>query len=181
MTDSGRSFLAIYLRDHRAGAVAGRRLAQRLAKQNPYPQWAPLRGVAREIQADEATLVDLLEHFGIAEGVLKNMAAAAMETVERLKPNGRPFRYSPLSLVLELESLMSGVTAKRRLWVSLEKLNRPTPAGIDFEELDRRAVDQLNTLAALHDTAARLAFLDDQAHSGDTKRSSVHLRDTGAV
>ncbi|HKZ18566.1 MAG TPA: hypothetical protein VJQ57_00490 [Acidimicrobiia bacterium] len=165
MVDSARRFLAIYLRDHRAGAVAGRRLARRLAKANHHPQWESLRTVAREIEADEMTLVVLMKMFGVAEGVIKKAAAAAMEAIVGLKPNGRLVRYSPLSRVVELESLISGVAAKRRLWVSLRQLARQGNglAGVDLEELDRRAVDQLNILASLHDTAARLAFLEDQS------------------
>ena len=181
MADSARRLLAIYLRDHRAGAVAGRRLARRLAKENRHPQWESLRTVAREIEADETTLVVLMKILGVAEGVIKKVAAAGMEAIEGLKPNGRLVRYSPLSRVVELESLMSGVTAKRRLWVSLRPLARDGNglAGVDFDELDRRAVDQLNILAWLHDTAARLAFLEDPAPP--TANRSRSAKDAGAV
>jgi hypothetical protein len=55
MTKPGR-LLEIYLRDHRAGAVAGRRLAKRLYKENPESQWAPLQEIARKIKEDETTL-----------------------------------------------------------------------------------------------------------------------------
>ncbi len=173
MSESARRLLAIYLRDHRAGAVAGRRLAQRLAKENSH--WTKLPSVAGEIEADETTLVLLMKTFGVSEGTLKKVTAASLELVERLKPNGQLVGYSPLSRVLELESLMSGVTAKRRLWASLRKLAQlgDTLDGIDFEELDRRAVDQLSTLASLHDTAVGLAFLDDEAESGEVKGASV--------
>ncbi len=173
MSESARRLLAIYLRDHRAGAVAGRRLAQRLAKENSH--WTKLPSVAGEIEADETTLVLLMKTFGVSEGTLKKVTAASLELVERLKPNGQLVGYSPLSRVLELESLMSGVTAKRRLWASLRELVRrgDTLDGIDFEELDRRAVDQLSTLASLHDTAVGLAFLDDEAESGEVKGASV--------
>ena len=162
MTRSKRRLLDIYLRDHRAGAVAGRRLAKRLARENPHPQWTPLREVAREINADETTLEIIMKLLGVSEGTLKKVAAVAIELVERLKPNGRLVGYSSLSRVVELESLMSGVIAKRRLWVSLRQLAQEgdgTLRRMDFEELDRRAVHQLTTLASLHDSAARIAFL----------------------
>ena len=153
--------LAIYLRDHRAGAVAGRRLAYRLAEENPDPRWAALRKVAQEIAADEIILVDVMKVLGVSEGIFKNLAAAAMETVERLKPNGRLLAYSPLSRVLEIESLISGVAAKRRLWPSLRQLAGEGDhlAEIDFEALDRRALDQLTALDSLHERAALLAFV----------------------
>jgi hypothetical protein len=100
--------------------------------------------------------------LGVSEGVFKKVAAVAVEKVGHLKPNGRLIGYSPLSRVVELESLMAGIIAKRRLWVSLRQLaqdaNRSLP-GIDFEELDARATDQLTTLASLHEEAARIAFL----------------------
>ncbi|HEY7583828.1 MAG TPA: hypothetical protein VIB78_09440 [Acidimicrobiia bacterium] len=160
MTESGR-LLAIYLRDHRAGAVAGRRLAYRLAKENP--QWAALRKVAQEIAADEIRLIDVMNVLGVSEGIFKNVAAAAMETAERLKPNGRLLAYSPLSRVLEIESLISGVAAKLRLWASLRQLAGEGDhlAEIDFEELDRRALDQLTALASLHESAVLLAFMPE--------------------
>jgi hypothetical protein len=161
MTEPGR-LLEIYLRDHRAGAVAGRRLAKRLYKENPESQWAPLREIARKIKEDETTLDLAMRMLGVSEGVFKKMTAVAVEKVGRLKPNGRLIGYSPLSRVVELESLMAGIIAKRRLWVSLRQLaqdaNRSLP-GIDFEELDARATDQLTTLASLHEEAARIAFL----------------------
>ena len=159
MTES-RRLLDIYLRDHRAGAVAGRRLAKRLAKENLESQWAMLHKVAREIQEDETTLDIAMRMLGVTEAVLKNLAAVAIEKVGQLKPNGRLLSYSPLSRVVELESLMSGIVAKRRLWVSLRQfaLDHNSLPGIDFEKLEARAADQLSTLASLHEKAARMAF-----------------------
>ena len=178
MTEPG-PLLDIYLRDHRAGAVAGRRLAERLYRKNPESQWAPLQKIAREIEEDETTLVITMRMLGVSEAVLKNLAAVAIEKVGHLKPNGRLLSYSPLSRVVELESLMSGLIAKRRLWVSLRQFardaNRSLP-GIDFEELEARAAEQLTTLASLHEKAARIAFSaeeddsfepDSIAHAGD--------------
>jgi hypothetical protein len=167
MTEPGR-LLDIYLRDHRAGAVAGRRLARRLCRENPESQWAPLQKIGREIEEDETTLDITMRMLGVSEAVLKNLAAAAVEKVGQLKPNGRLLGYSPLSRVVELESLMSGIIAKRRLWVSLRQFardaNRSLP-GIDFEELEARADEQLTTLASLHEMAARIAFSQEEIAS----------------
>jgi hypothetical protein len=160
MTEPGR-LLEIYLRDHRAGAVAGRRLAKRLCRENTESQWAPLRKIAREIEEDETTLDITMRMLGVSEAVLKNLAAAAIEKVGQLKPNGRLLSYSPLSRVVELESLMSGIIAKSRVWVSLRQFARDAHRslpGIDFEELEARAAEQLTTLASLHEKAARIAF-----------------------
>jgi hypothetical protein len=167
MTEPGR-LLDIYLRDHRAGAMAGRRLAKRVARENPESQWAPLQTIVREIEEDETSLDITMRMLGVSEAVLKSLAAVAIEKVGQLKPNGRLLGYSPLSRVVELESLMSGIIAKCRLWVSLRQFardaNRSLP-GIDFEELAARAAEQLTTLASLHEKAARIAFSAEEEGS----------------
>jgi hypothetical protein len=82
------------------------------------------------------------------------------ERLARLKPNGRLTGYSDLSRVIEAESLMAGVVAKQRLWVSLERTVRAQPAlnGYDFTALAARAERQLDQLRMFHEQAAEVAF-----------------------
>ena len=87
----------------------------------------------------------------------KRVLAQGVERVGRLKLNGRLVGYSPLSRVLELEALMSGVQAKRGLWQALRQ-SEFTVGDVDLSELERRVVEQLDALSGIHEQAARLAF-----------------------
>ena len=49
---------------------------------------------------------------------LKELVALAGEKVGRLKPNGQVRGYSPLSRLLELETLSVGISGKLALWRS---------------------------------------------------------------
>jgi hypothetical protein len=65
-----------------------------------------------------------------------------MEKLGRLKLNGRLTGYSPLSRLLELETLHLGITGKRELWRALERALGNDVPGFEFEELARRAERQ---------------------------------------
>jgi hypothetical protein len=62
-----------------------------------------------------------------------------------------------LHLLLELEMLTSGVTAKSRLWVALESFGNEL-SGIDLDSLKGRAIEQLEVLERIHKPAALRAF-----------------------
>ncbi len=88
----------------------------------------------------------------------KRVLAQGVERVGRLKLNGRLVGYSPLSRVLELEALMSGVQAKRGLWRALRQSGEFTGGDVDLSDLERRAIEQLDALSGIHEQAARLVF-----------------------
>ncbi len=143
----------IYLNDHRAGASGGTRLARRLAASNtPGPYAEKLRDVADSISIDTATLDAIRDAWGVDGGAVKRVGAIVMERVGRLKMNGHFLEYSPLSRVLEIEALMSGVQAKRQLWRSLGSLTttHPVLADFDFVLLEKRGDEQLAALEELH-------------------------------
>jgi hypothetical protein len=79
-----------------------------------------------------------------------------VERVARLKLNGSLIGYSPLSRVLELEALIAGVKAKRLLWDSLR--HTEAARGVDLDLMESRAKQQLDTLVAIHEEAAAIAF-----------------------
>ena len=54
-------------------------------------------------------------HLGARKRRWRMAGALLGERLARLKPNGKVFRYSPLSRVLELEGLIMGVTGKLQL------------------------------------------------------------------
>ncbi len=151
---------SIYLDDHWAGAGAGVALAKRLAAENEGTPWhVTLCQIAADIEADQQTLAKLRAAEPGGGGFsFKRVLAQGVERIGRLKLNGRLVGYSPLSRVLELEALMSGVQAKRGLWQALRQSGEFTVGDVDLSELERRAIEQLDALSGIHEQAARLAF-----------------------
>jgi hypothetical protein len=75
-----------------------------------------------------------------------------------LKLNGQLAGYSPLSRLVELESLYLGITGKRELWRALQRTLGTDARGFDFEELDRRAERQAADVEVHRLEAARMAL-----------------------
>lgn len=154
-------YLSTYLQDHRAGSEAGADLATRMRDQNlgtPHEDF--FVRLAEEIAEDVATLESLMESFDVSKATLKTAGAKVGEKLGRLKANEHVTSYSPLSRVLELEMLSSGVGGKLMLWDSLhavsgddERLDAGVLAG-----LVERAESQLADLREHHRTAAHEAF-----------------------
>jgi hypothetical protein len=162
MTTSTIDYLETYLQDHRAGAEMGSDLAHRLADENmgtPYEDF--LVGLAQEIDQDVELLEDIMSRYGVSKSTLKTVGAKVGEKIARLKPNDQLSGYSPLSRVLELEGLRSGVQGKLALWDSLAKI-APTDERLDEEEvagLQAKAEHQLVGLREHHAMAAHEAFV----------------------
>jgi len=153
--------LTIYLNDHRAGAAAGTALARRLWRKNRSEPWSSqLKDIYKSIEADRATLDAVRVAVGATGGELGRLGALMFERASRLKPNGRLVGYSPLSRVLELEMLISGVQSKLRLWsaLGLSTAALPDLAAFDFLALGEQAAAQLETLREIHEWAATQPF-----------------------
>jgi hypothetical protein len=157
-----RKMLAIYLNDHMAGSVVGSRLAMRVARQNEDNDYGTkVAGVAREIEEDRATLRELMDRLGVKRQRLRLGVAWPVEKLMRLKPNGRLVRYSPLSRVLELETLTMGITGKLELWRSMEAIEDGSKMpGFDFDRLIERAEAQRDLVEDLRVRAAREALTE---------------------
>ncbi|MGW3819828.1 hypothetical protein [Streptomyces sp. NPDC005046] len=113
----GDELLAIYLNDHLTGATGGAHLARRAAQaQQREPALAEL---ARQIERDRQSLLRIMIDLQISTDYPKVALGWLAERAGRLKPNGHLFTRSPLSDVLELESLLVGVTAKAACWRTL--------------------------------------------------------------
>jgi len=153
-------YLGIYLNDHLAGAAGGVELARRLRSSNSGdPEMGePLARICAEIEADHETLVRLTERLGIRRDPLKPKLAIVAERLGRLKPNGHLRGYSPLSPVLELEILASGIGGKLQLWNALEQTFGNSLDGFDFHTLAERADRQGQEVEDLHMAAAKRAF-----------------------
>jgi hypothetical protein len=152
-------YLSIYLNDHLAGSVAGVELARRAADHHAgTAEGRVLAGVRDEIEADRQTLRDLMSALDIGESHYKPLAAWALERLGRLKPNGHLAGDSPLSPVVELEGLVTGVTGKMLLWRALERSLGGTVPGYDFGTLAERAESQRERLETLRLEAAPRAL-----------------------
>jgi hypothetical protein len=135
--------VGIYLRDHLAGSVAALELVERSARSNEANELGPfLTGLHAEITADQGALLDVMEALGVEPSRVKNGLAWAAEKAGRLKLNGRLLHYSPLSRVLELETLEAGIVGKRSLWTNLEALDDSRLGGVDLPRLVERAESQ---------------------------------------
>jgi hypothetical protein len=154
----GRRLLTGYLRDHRAGAAAGVRLARRIAEQATDPAGRDaLSGLATAIDEDRRRLDVVMDALGVEPSRFKQAVGVVGERLGRLKTNGTIWRRSPASDVLELEALAAGVLAKRSLWRTLATI-AVAPAPVGLEELTGRADEQLAAIGELHVAAARRAF-----------------------
>ena len=152
-----QSFLAIYLRDHHAAAVAGTRLARRIA--HPRGTTSDLSAVAFEIHEDLVALEAIMRSLGVERDRMKDAIARVGERLGRLKPNGRLRERSPLSDVLELETLLVGITGKRALWLSL-RASSAAPRD-DLDRLVERAESQMKTVEEARLHAVERAFGSD--------------------
>jgi hypothetical protein len=141
--DDRDRLVRIYLQDHLAGSVVALELLERSARSNGENELGVfLADLRREIVEDRNTLLDVMRTLGIEPSRVKNGVAWAAEKVGRLKLNGRLLRYSPLSRLLELETLEAGIVGKRSLWTNLEVLDDPRLAGVDLRRLVERAETQ---------------------------------------
>ena len=151
--------LDVYLNDHLAGAMGGIELCRRALRENSGTDLgAFLEGLLVEILEDRRVLEDVAARLDSDRSRLKPAAVWALEKAGRLKLNGQLRGYSPLSRLIELEALQSGVSAKRSLWQALQAAFRDEPRlrGLDFDLLIERANRQLTGIET-----QRLAAAED--------------------
>jgi hypothetical protein len=160
-------YLPIYLNDHYAGSTAGVELAKRAANNSrDNTEFGPaLAALAIEIDEDRDALKRIMDRLDVSEDRIKASIFWLGEKVGRLKPNGELLQFSPLSRVVELEGLITGVSGKLSLWRTLLELAERDDR-LDEGELEvlaGRAEDQLLRLHALRGAAGLIAFAGDIA------------------
>lgn len=157
MTD----LLAVYVRNHLAAGRGGIDLFRRVARNTEGTHAGPdVAAIAAEVDADLQSLLAIARELGITENKPFGLAARVGETLGRLKPNGTLVRRSPLTDLIELESLLDAVVAKLAGWNALLCVPdaRIGPSRDRLEELRTRALDQRTRLDRLHDDAAARVF-----------------------
>jgi hypothetical protein len=145
--------LEVYLNDHLTGAYGGAALARRMARSHADSRRAEeLRNLARDVEQDRDRLVRIMHHLGVPVRRYRTWLGLAGERAGRLKPNGTLVRRSPLSDLIELETMRTGVEGKAALWRALRALadNDPRLDPADLDRLAARAVTQARTLDRWH-------------------------------
>jgi hypothetical protein len=144
--------LRIYLNDHLMGSVAGLEMARRARAENEgNPVGEYLESFLEELQGDRATLKNVMRALGFKHDLLKQGMAWMGEKLGRLKLNGQLMGYSPLSRVVELESLCPGTEGRLALWRTLRALaGKDARLGrFDFSVHIHRAEQQRRALERL--------------------------------
>ena len=141
--------LRIYLQDHHAASAGGLALARRAL--------GPSHPLAQQIARDRDALERVMRQLSTSPSLMKVGMVRMAERVGRLKLNGKLFARSPLSSVVELETLVVGVRGKEALWTALERAD-VSLEDIDLEALAESARAQGVELEALRLSAAAEAF-----------------------
>ncbi|MER7677018.1 transaldolase [Streptomyces sp. NPDC096934] len=112
--------LAIYLNDHYAGATGGLELFRRAAQSRADSREATaLADLVQQVDEDRDQLAAIMAELGVSTSRSKAAAGWLAEKAGRLKPNGHFLSRSPLSDVMEAESMLLGVQGKAACWRTL--------------------------------------------------------------
>jgi hypothetical protein len=151
--------LESYLNDHLAGSVGALELIAHWAQlYKGKPLGAFFTDIEAEIRADQSTLRDLMRSLGTEESNVRRVGAWAAEKAGRARSMIAGNAPESLGLVLTLEGMIMGITGKKFLWRALAAANLPEVKGFDFEELQRRAEQQIERVEAERIRAARRAL-----------------------
>jgi hypothetical protein len=156
-----RRLLEIYLSDHRGAAAAAVEVARRSRSSNRQTEFgAFLGGLHDDLIDDREALDRIIRRLDIDTQSWKSAVSWLGAKLGELKPSGRLVKYSPLSRVLEAETLIMAVEGKKQLWDVL-RFAAPESDESYVAELDRleaRAGSQLEALRRHHREAALVAF-----------------------
>jgi hypothetical protein len=148
-----------YLNDHLAGSISALELiAHWVEVHKGEPLGSFFVETEMEIKADQDTLREVMRGLGVEESKMRQAGAWAAEKVGRARLIIAGDERGSLGLVLTLEGLIMGVTGKKLMWRALVASKLPQLNGYNFEELQRRAEQQVERIEAERMTAVRQAF-----------------------
>jgi hypothetical protein len=151
--------LASYLNDHLAGSIGALELLEHSADlHHGKPLGDFFMDMGAEIRADQEKLREVMRSLCIEESNLRKAGAWVAEKAGRARLMIAGDEPGELGLVLTLEGLIMGVTGKKLLWRALAAANLPQLNGYNFEELQRRAEQQIERIEAERMRAVLEAF-----------------------
>jgi len=148
-----------YLNDHFAGSISALEVIAHWAEAHKGERLGSFFvEIEREIKADQETLRDVMRNLGVEESKVRQVGAWAAEKIGRARLIIAGDEPGSLGLVLTLEGLIMGVTGKKLLWVTLEAAKLPRLNSYNFEQLQRRAEQQVERIEAERISAVRQVF-----------------------
>jgi hypothetical protein len=151
--------LGAYLNDHLAGSMAGRDVAAKLAEDNEgTPLGSVMKTLLADIEADQATLEQLMDGLGIERQSLKQAGGWMAAKLTRVRFSQSVTGSAALSQLLEMEMLSVGIHGKKALWRALAQVSGTDPRLAAAESLAQRADDQLQRLESQRLAAAAEAL-----------------------
>jgi len=148
-----------YLNDHLAGSVSALEVIDHWAGAHKGESLGSFFvQIETEIKADQETLRGILRILGVEESKMRKAGAWAAEKLGRARLIIAGDDPGSLGLVLTLEGLIMGVTGKKLLWASLAAAKLPALNTYNFEQLQRRAEQQIERIEAERISAVRQAF-----------------------
>jgi hypothetical protein len=151
-------YLPIYLNDHLMGSTTGIELVRRIAHEHRGTDLGTFAdGLAAEIEEDRDALLEIMERLRASRDQAKVALGWVSEKAARLKPNGELRGTSPLTPLVELESLSLGIEGKRSLWLALAEagpvadlIGRDRLAQLEARAGDQRERVEVHRRAAVH-------------------------------
>ncbi len=151
-----------YLNDHLAGSISALELIAHWAEVHKgEPLGSFFVETEREIKADQDTLRDVMRTLGVEESKIRQAGAWAAEKVGRARLMIAGDEQGSLGLVLTLEGLIMGVTGKKLMWRALAAAKLPGLNSYNFEQLQRRAEQQVERIEAERIQAVSEAFSEN--------------------
>ena len=152
--------LDLYLSDHLSGAAGGVSRFERMAKvwaDTPFGE--EFASLARQVGQESDTVREIISALGARPRRHRQVAVAVAERFARLKINRRPFRRSPMGLLLEVEIMRGAVLGKRGLWQTMTELAGDLSLPEEtFATLVERSEAQIEVLERLHAQIRARAF-----------------------
>ena len=148
-----------YLNEHLAGSIGALELIDHWVNAHKGESLGSFFvQTQKEIKADQDTLRHIMATLAIEESKVRKAGAWAAEKVGRARLIVAGDEPDSLGLVLTLEGLIMGITGKKLLWGSLAAAKMPQLDSYNFEQLRRRAKQQVEQIEAERISAIRQAF-----------------------
>ena len=151
-----------YLNDHLAGSISALEL---IAHWEEVHKGESLGSffveTEREIEADQDMLRDVMRTLGVEESKVRQAGAWAAEKVGRARLMIAGDEQGSLGLVLTLEGLIMGVTGKKLMWRAVAAAKLPRLKSYNFEQLQRRAEQQVERIEAERISAVSQTFAEN--------------------